>query len=107
MTSINNYGSSFGVSSLYSSLNPKQSKPAASTQAGGSDVISQFLAYQKMTPEQKLRDAVLKKLGMTEDGVKALPPQAQKEAEEKIQQEMKNMIQNKMAEKGILVDITV
>lgn len=106
MTTINGYSSSFGMSPLYQATTPKSAKTGLSSAQSSSDAVSQFLAYQKMTPEQKLRDSVLKKLGLTEDTLSAMPAQTRKEAEAKIQDEMAAMIKNKMAERGILVDIT-
>ena len=106
MTTINGYSSSFGMSSLYGATTPKSTKTGMSATPAPSDSVAQFLAYQKMTPEQKLRDSILKKLGLTEDMLSAMPAQMRKEAEAKIQEDMTAMIKNKMAERGILVDIT-
>lgn len=108
MTSIGGYSPYAGAQSMYASLTgTKTSAKQSGTSTPSRDVVAEFLNYQKMTPEQKLRDAVLKKLGITEDLIKNLAPDVKKDIEEEIKQEMKAMIQNKMAEKGLLVDITV
>lgn len=70
------------------------------------NAISAFLEYQKMTPEEKLRDAILKKLDLTEEELAALPPEARAKVEDKIKTMMKEEIENNLAEKGVLVDLS-
>lgn len=79
------------------------SAPASSK---SSSAIAEFLEYQKMTPEEKLRDAILKKLDMTEEELAALPPEERAKVEEKIKEMMKQEIENNMAQKGVLVDLS-
>ncbi len=104
MTTINPYPS-YGTSSVGvpTTKTAATSLPKPSSQID--DAITQFLEYQKMTPEEKLRDAILKKLGMTEEDIAALSPEERAKIEEKIKDMMKEEIENKMAEKGILIDL--
>ena len=41
-----------------------------------------------MTPAEKMRDSILKEIGMTEEEIEALPPEQQKAVEEEIAQRM-------------------
>lgn len=77
----------------------------ASSGKSAQETISAFLDYQKMTPEQKLRDAILKKLGMTEEQLKDMPAEERAKVEEKIKEAMEDIIKHGMAEKGMLVDM--
>lgn len=100
-------GSSYppiGTSSSYGAASTTKSSGSKALKTDA-DTIADFLAFQKMSPEKKIREAILKKLGITEDNLKAMSPQRLKDVEEKITEEMKQMINGKMAEKGIIVDI--
>lgn len=68
----------------------------------------EFLDYQKMTPAQKMRAAMLSKLGVTEEQLKAMSP----EDRQKIEEQMKEMIKEQVmgankdkAQKGALIDL--
>jgi len=96
------------ISSPYpSSLGNKHASKSSSEQTSGSSIIDQFLAYQHLSPQQKIRQAILEKLGMTEDGLKSLSPEARKKVEDEIKQEIEKQVKSNLAQKGILVDITV
>ncbi len=82
------------------------SSSTASTASKSSNAIAEFLEYQKMSPEEKLRDAILKKLDMTEEELAALPPEERAKVEEQIKEMMKQEIENNMAQKGVLVDLS-
>lgn len=69
--------------------------------------MEEFLSYQRMTPQQKIREAILKEYGLTEETLQQAPANARKRIEEEIQEEIKKMVKNNMAQKGILVDMTV
>jgi len=81
------------------------SKSSAKTSTA-KDPISEFLAYQKMTPQEKVRDALLKKHGLTEDTLAQLPADERAKIEEEIRQDILKEFKGKMAEKGILVDMS-
>ncbi|MDY0028489.1 MAG: hypothetical protein RBR86_00955 [Pseudobdellovibrionaceae bacterium] len=100
-------GTSAGTSSA-STTNKTTSTSASSSIASGhsNSAIAEFLEYQKMTPEEKLRDAILKKLDLTEEDLAALSPEERAKVEEKIKEMIKQEIENNMAKKGVLVDMT-
>jgi predicted phosphoribosyltransferase len=58
-----------------------------------------FLAYAKMTPAEKMRAALLSSMGITEDQLKNMSPDQQKEIEQKIEDQIKQAAQ-KQLEKG-------
>lgn len=109
MTTINPYtpystAASGGTTPKNSSKNANSSMSNGAAQTG--DAISQFLEYQKMTPEEKMRDAILKKLDMTEEGLAALPPEERAKVEEEIKQLIKEEIENRLAAKGTFINIS-
>lgn len=83
------------------------SKILSSVRQENQDIVAQFLSYQKLTPEQKVRASFLKEIGLTEEALKNLPPDQQKKIEDEIKQRCKDMIKTSMAQKGLLVDMTV
>ena len=96
------------TSSLYSSsIGNKHANPSAARQTETQSTIDQFLAYQHLTPQQKIRQAILEKLGITEDALNEMPPEARKKIEDEIKQEAENQVKQNLAKKGILLDITV
>lgn len=54
----------------------------------GNAALEAFKAYMAMTPAEKMRDSILKEIGMTEEEIEALPPEQQKAVEEEIAQRM-------------------
>jgi predicted phage-related endonuclease len=89
---------------------PKDAGPAADgvSAAPAKTAKDEFLAYQKMTPAEKMRAAMLAKLGVTEEQLKAMSPEDRK----KIEDQMKDMIKeqvmggDKDKEKtGVLLDL--
>lgn len=88
-----------------SALGKTTASKAAQKATDSSDPIGQFLAYQQLTPQQKLRQAILQKYGLTEESLQNLPADKRKEIEDDIKQEVEKLVKNNMAEKGILVDI--
>jgi hypothetical protein len=78
----------------------------ATSSAPAKDPVSEFLAYQKLTPQQKIRDAYLKRRDLTEDSLAQLPLKERMKIEEEIRQEILKEMQGKLAEKGILLDMS-
>lgn len=68
-----------------------QSTDATTTSA--KSATDEFKDYMSKTPEQRLRDSVLQSMGLTEDDIKAMPPEKQlaigKEIAERLQDKMK------------------
>lgn len=60
---------------------------------GGATATDEFKEYMSKTPEQRLRDSILKEMGITEEDLKAMPPEKQlaisKEIAERLQDKMK------------------
>jgi hypothetical protein len=59
---------------------------------GKSDAVDEFLDYMKKTPEERLRDKILKALGVTEEDLEAMPPNERMAIEEKIREIIKETI---------------
>ncbi|MDB5995563.1 MAG: hypothetical protein JWP42_2699 [Pseudomonas sp.] len=61
--------------------------------ADDSTAMADFKDYMSKTPEQRLRDSILKEMGITEEDLKAMPPEKQlaigKEIAERLQDKMK------------------
>jgi hypothetical protein len=70
-----------------------QSTDATSTKTTGTSATDEFKDYMSKTPEQRLRDSILQSMGLTEDDIKAMPPEKQlavgKEIAERLQDKMK------------------
>lgn len=56
-----------------------------------SDIEKQFQEYMDKTPAERIRDAILKELGITEEDLAAMPP----EQREAMEQEIAQRIQDK------------
>ena len=63
---------------------------AASNNINGTE--QSFLNYAKMTPAQRIRDQILKSMGLTEQQLDVLPPAQRQAAEQKIAQEVKERL---------------
>ncbi|WP_161867121.1 hypothetical protein [Pseudomonas yangonensis] len=55
---------------------------------GGDAALEAFKAYMEMTPAEKLRDGILKEMGLTEEEIEAMTPEQQKAVEEEIAQRL-------------------
>ncbi|MFI8479090.1 hypothetical protein ACIGCM_00760 [Pseudomonas sp. NPDC078700] len=60
-----------------------------SSSGSGSAALDEFKKYMDMTPAEKMRDSILKELGLTEEELDAMPPEQQTAVEEKIVQRIK------------------
>src|SRR3989338_1007550 len=94
--------------SLYtkSSASTSKSTFSASATKSGSDPISDFLAYQKLTPQEKIVDSILKKHCLTKEDLAKLSPEDQKKIMDEIKSEIETQTKKQLAEKGILVDMS-
>lgn len=70
------------------------------------DTVSEFLAYQKLSPQEKIVDSILKKYGLTKEDLANLSPDDLKKVQEEIKQQILSQTKQQMAEKGILVDLS-
>ncbi|MCU7248335.1 hypothetical protein [Pseudomonas koreensis] len=70
-----------------------QTADASQSKTTGTTATEEFKDYMSKTPEQRLRDSILKEMGLTEDDIKAMPPEKQlaigKEIAERLQDKMK------------------
>ncbi|HEY1026037.1 MAG TPA: hypothetical protein VGE28_00250 [Pseudomonas sp.] len=55
----------------------------------GDAALEAFKAYMAMTPAEKIRDGILKEMGLTEEDIEAMSPEQQQAVEEEIAQRMK------------------
>lgn len=67
-----------GSSADFSALLDKAKKDASTAAADN------IAAYVKMTPAQRMRADILKKMGLTEDDLKNMPPDKRQAVEDKI-----------------------
>jgi hypothetical protein len=88
--------------------------PKAADAASGSGVSAaadksakdEFLDYAKMTPAEKMRAAMLGKLGVTEEQLKAMSPEERKKVEDKIKDMIKQQVENDpQMKKGSILDV--
>jgi hypothetical protein len=59
----------------------------------------EFQEYMSKTPEQRLRDSILKEMGITEEDLKAMPPEKQQAVAQEIADRMKDKMQLAQADK--------
>lgn len=76
---------------------PTQAPKAAST--ADSQAMSDFKDYMSKTPEQRMREAILQEMGLSEESFKALPPEKQlavaKEITDRLQERLKVQVAQK------------
>jgi len=61
---------------------------------------AEFKDYMSKTPEQRLRDSILKEMGLTQEEVDQMPPEKQKAIGEEIAQRMQDKAEIAKAEKA-------
>jgi hypothetical protein len=66
---------------------------------GDGSATSEFKDYMSKTPEERMRDAILQEMGLTEDEVKAMPPERQQAIGEEIAERMQDKVKLAQAEK--------
>jgi hypothetical protein len=69
-------------------------------------VEANFLKEAKKTPAERLHEALLKKLGLTEEQFKALDPDTKASVEQAIRDEIAKLAKQK-GDTGVLADISV
>jgi hypothetical protein len=65
-----------------------------------------FLEFMDKTPEEMMREAILKELGYTEEDVANLDTEDRLKLEEQIRQMIQQKIEEAMREKGVDVDLS-
>jgi predicted HTH transcriptional regulator len=91
--------SSVGYSSPYAYAGVSASTSASSS-IGEPSAKDEFLKFQSKSPAEKMRAMILAKLGVTEEQVKAMSTEDRKKIEDKIQEMIKQQVQNDIGKKG-------
>lgn len=79
---------------LNSSTSVHQITEVSSTEDTSSrNVVEEFMAWVQMTPAEKLRDRILKELGLTEEQLEAMDPEEQEKIEELIAQRIRDQLE--------------
>ena len=88
-------------------------KPADPASGGGLSAVpeksakDEFMDYAKLTPAQKMRAAMLAKMGVTEEQLKAMSPEERQKIEDQIKKQIKEQVQNDpQMKKGSLLDVS-
>jgi len=81
---------------------------AGARNSGASSAVSDFLDYAKETPAQRMRDAILKSMGLSEDDLKSMSPEKRKAVEDAIAQKIKDAAEEaaKKGKTGLVADVT-
>jgi hypothetical protein len=104
---------SLGASAL-ARLNAATAPAATTGSTDGADAVGpksakvEFLDYAKLTPAQKMRAAMLSKLGVTEEELKAMDPKKRQKIEDQIKEMVKQQVlgaDKDEIQKGALVDL--
>lgn len=80
------------------------SNPAKSTEHPKTSQMTdaEYLAdYVRKTPEQRMRDAILKEMGLTEEDLAAMPPEKRTAIEHTIEEKIKEILQRQHGNKQI------
>ncbi|HWW24447.1 MAG TPA: hypothetical protein VNZ85_00965 [Caulobacter sp.] len=89
---------------------PKAADPASDAGVSAAPAKSakdEFMGYAKLTPAQKMRAAMLARMGLTEEQVKAMSPEDRKKVEDQIKQQIKQQVENDPNKaKGSLLDVS-
>ena len=72
----------------------------------GNSVVQDFLDYAKMSPAERMRENILKSLGLTEQQFEKLSPAQQQAVNQKIQQIMLQQMQQNAGKTGQLVNVS-
>lgn len=77
------------------------------TQTTGTSATDAFKDYMSKSPEQRMRDSILKDLGITEEDIRNMPPAQQLAIGKEIAQRMQDKMQLAQAEKENVNDVKV
>lgn len=69
------------------------------------DPIAAFKKFQSMTPAEKIRDSILKKMGLREEDLARMPLEKRAAIEKQIEEEIKKSVEAGLAEKGLVVNL--
>lgn len=77
----------------------------ANTLFQAQDIAQQFKDYMDKSPDEMLREQILKELGYTEEQLAGMSPEDRAKAEIEIIERIKLKVEQSMREKGVEVDI--
>ncbi|MGE8069000.1 hypothetical protein [Pseudomonas sp. NPDC089569] len=80
-------------------VNLQATDATGTSKSTDSSATSEFKDYMSKTPEQRLRDSILKEMGITEEDLKAMPPEKQQAVAQEIADRMKDKMQMAQADK--------
>jgi hypothetical protein len=82
---------------------------AAARNSGSATAVQDFLNYAKETPAQRMRDAILKSMGLTEQDLEKMTPEQRKAVEETIEKKIKDAAEQaaEQGKRGFVADVTV
>lgn len=75
-------------------------KSAGTKDAGSTDLYKQLDDYVKMTPAQRMRQALLEKLGLTEEELDAMPPEERAAVEAKMRELVRQQMEEAQAQQA-------
>jgi hypothetical protein len=84
----NNADSDQSTADALTSLATSSSK----TRSARESAMKELQDYLSKTPEQRMRDAILKQMGLTEDDIKKMPPEQQSTVEAAIKEKVKEKL---------------
>lgn len=103
---------SFAIGGASSLIGGPASQPADATamgrNSGAAGAVDDFLQLAKKTPAQRMRDAILKSMGLSESDLKTMSPEKRKAVEETIRQKIQEAAEQaaKNGKTGLVTDVT-
>jgi hypothetical protein len=94
------------TSAMFPQTGGSSASASASGTSQGNSVVQDFLDYAKMSPAERMRENILKSLGLTEQQFEKLSPAQQQAINQKIQQIMLQQIQQNAGKTGQLVNVS-
>lgn len=94
-----NVDAAFAKTRVLLQSTPPTSSTAQATSATQSTAMSDFKDYMSQSPEQRMRDSILKDMGMTEEDLKNMPPEKQQAVAQEIAQRVQDKLQLAQVEK--------
>jgi len=105
-----NVGATIGASQLAGASAPPTTTDAsaAARNSGAGSAVTDFLNYAKESPAQRMRDAILKSMGLSENDLKSMSPEKRKAVEDAIAQKIKDAAEQaaKQGKTGLVTDVT-
>jgi TPP-dependent pyruvate/acetoin dehydrogenase alpha subunit len=87
---------------------PSTAAPAAAARSptSASDPAADFMAYLSKSPAQRMRDEIMRELGVSEDELKAMNPEQRAKIEEKVKELVRQKVQEQTEKNtGVYIDL--